>query len=153
MQKHDARRAGLHWDFRLEHGGVLWSWAVPKGPSLDPAHRRLAVRVGDHALDYAAFQGVIAEGEYGAGSVETWDRGTWQPLGDPEEGMRRGTLRFVLRGARLAGRFTLSRMRRRDPGKPETWFLAKGRDEHARAGMGAAEIERAAALPQERGAT
>ena len=102
MQKHAARR--LHWDFRLEHDGVLWSWAVPKGPSLDPADKRLAVHVEDHPLDYADFQGRIPEGEYGAGTVETWDRGTWQPLGDPDEGMRRGELKFALHGRAAARR-------------------------------------------------
>ena len=102
VQKHSAHRAGLHWDFRLEHGGVLWSWAVPKGPSLDPADRRVAIHVEDHPIDYAGFQGVIPDGEYGAGSVETWDRGTWKALDDPEEGMRKGNLRFVLNGTRLS---------------------------------------------------
>ena len=130
-------------------GGVLWSWAVPKGPSLDPADRRMAIHVEDHPVDYAEFQGTIPNGEYGAGSVETWDRGTWQPLEDPDEGMRKGSLRFTLRGKRLAGRFTLARLHRRAPGKPQAWFLIKGHDEHAREGMGAAEIEKeGAALPR-----
>ncbi|MDQ2804288.1 MAG: ATP-dependent DNA ligase, partial [Pseudomonadota bacterium] len=96
VQKHSARRAGLHWDFRLEYDGVLWSWAVRKGPSLDPAEKRVAVHVEDHPLDYAGFQGSIPEGQYGAGSVETWDRGTWDLLGDPATGMGKGELTFVL---------------------------------------------------------
>jgi bifunctional non-homologous end joining protein LigD len=140
IQKHAAQRAGLHWDFRLEHGGVLWSWAVPKGPSLDPADKRLAVHVEDHPIEYAVFEGTIPAEEYGGGSVETWDRGTWEPLSQPEEGMRRGELRFVLRGQRLHGRFTLTRLRRH-PGKQEAWFLIKGHDEEARAGMTAATID------------
>jgi DNA ligase D-like protein (predicted 3'-phosphoesterase) len=119
VQKHTAQRAGLHWDFRLEHGGVLWSWAVPKGPSLDPADRRMAIQVEDHPVDYAEFQGTIAEGEYGAGSVKIWDRGIWQPLEDPDECMRKGTLRFTLPGQHLAGRFTLARLHRRDLRNPD----------------------------------
>ena len=150
VQKHTAHRARLHWDFRLERGGVLWSWAVPKGPSLDPADRRMAIHVEDHPVDYAAFQGTIPDGEYGAGSVETWDRGTWVPLEDPDEGMRKGNLRFVLRGDRLTGRFTLARLHRRDPRKPEAWFLIKGHDEHAREGVGAPEIEQEGATPPPR---
>ena len=150
VQKHTARRAGLHWDFRLEHGGVLWSWAVPKGPSLDPADRRMAIHVEDHPIDYAEFQGTIPDGEYGAGSVETWDRGTWQPLEDPDEGMRKGKLRFTLRGKRLTGRFTLTRLHRRDPRKPDAWFLIKGHDEHAREGMGTPEIKQETGTPPKR---
>jgi len=149
VQKHTARRARLHWDFRLEHCGVLWSWAVPKGPSLDPADRRMAIHVENHPVGYAEFQGTIPDGEYGAGSVETWDRGTWVPLEDPDEGLRKGSLRFVLHGKRLAGRFTLARLHRRDPRKPDAWFLIKGHDEHAREGVGAPEIEQeVSASPQ-----
>ena len=86
VQKHRAHRAGLHWDFRLEHNGVLWSWAVRKGPSMDSADKRIAAHVEDHPLDYADFQGTIPDGHYGAGTVETWDRGTWEPLIDPDAG-------------------------------------------------------------------
>lgn len=141
VQKHAARRAGLHWDFRLEHDGVLWSWAIPKGPSLDPADKRMAIHVEDHPIDYADFEGSIPAGEYGGGDVETWDRGTWEPLADPEDGMRRGELRFVLTGRRLNGRFTLARLHRRDPRKQDAWFLIKGHDDEAREGMTAPTIE------------
>jgi bifunctional non-homologous end joining protein LigD len=139
VQKHAAHRAGLHWDFRLEHGGVLWSWAVPKGPSLDPADRHLAIHVEDHPIDYADFEGEIPAGEYGGGKVETWDRGTWEPLGDPEAGMRKGDLKFVLKGQRLNGRFTLARLHQR--GKQEAWFLIKGHDDEAREGASAPVLE------------
>ncbi len=142
VQKHAAKRAGLHWDFRLEHDGVLWSWAVPKGPSLDPADRRLAIHVEDHPVAYAEFQGSIPAGEYGGGTVETWDRGTWRPLGDPDAGMHDGEIRFVLDGKRLRGRFTLVRLRRRDPRDNAAWFLIKGHDEAAREGAGAAVLEK-----------
>src|SRR6059058_258440 len=126
VQKHAAKRAGLHWDLRLEHEGVLWSWAVRKGPSLDPADRRLAAHVEDHPLDYAEFQGTIPEGQYGAGTVETWDRGSWAPLGDPESGMRKGDLQFLLHGQRLNGRFHLVRLKRRERDRQDAWFLIKG---------------------------
>ena len=139
VQKHAAHRAGVHWDFRLEHGGVLWSWAVPRGPSLDPAVRRMAVHVEDHPVGYATFQGVIPAGQYGAGTVETWDHGTWHPLDDPEAGMAKGHLHFTLNGARLRGRFSLVRTRNR--GKQEAWFLVKHEDEFARAGSTAEQIE------------
>ena len=150
VQKHTAHRAGLHWDFRLEHGGVLWSWAVPKGPSLDPADLRMAIHVEDHPVDYAAFQGTIPDGAYGAGSVETWDHGTWQPLDDPDAGLRKGSLSFILQGKRLAGWFTLARLHRRDRRKPEAWLLIKGHDEHARDGVGAPEIEQETRTPPKR---
>lgn len=141
VQKHAARRAGLHWDFRLEHGGVLWSWAVPQGPSLDPADRRLAAHVEDHPLDYADFQGDIPAGQYGAGEVETWDRGSWEPIGDPEQAMRKGELEFVLHGARLKGRFHLVRLNRRARSRSEGWLLIKGHDEYERAGVDARALE------------
>ncbi|CAM5275531.1 Multifunctional non-homologous end joining protein LigD [Stutzerimonas stutzeri] len=98
IQKHDATR--LHYDFRLELDGTLKSWAIPKGPSLDPAVRRLAVHVEDHPLDYASFEGHIPEGHYGAGDVIVWDRGIWLPDGDPQVGYRKGKLKFTLQGDR-----------------------------------------------------
>jgi len=102
-RKHQAHRAGLHWDFRLQHNGVLWSWAVRKGPSMDPTDKRIAVHVEDHPLDYADFEGTIPDGQYGAGKVEIWDRGTWEPLIDPDAGLRDGEIKFVLSGTRLKG--------------------------------------------------
>ena len=107
IQKHAARR--LHYDFRLENNGVLWSWAVPKGPSLAPGDRRLAVQTEDHPIDYRDFEGTIPEGQYGGGPVIVWDRGEWTPVGDPDEGMRKGRLEFELDGAKLHGRFMLVR--------------------------------------------
>jgi bifunctional non-homologous end joining protein LigD len=140
VQKHAAR--SLHWDFRLEHGGVLWSWAVPKGPSLDPGDKRLAVHVEDHPLDYAEFEGKIPEGQYGAGTVEIWDRGTWWPVGDPEDGLRSGELKFELKGRRLKGGFVLVRLRPRERDRNENWLLIKERDAYARDGATATVIER-----------
>ena len=99
IHKHDATR--LHYDLRLEHDGVLWSWAVTRGPSLDPSERRLAIHVEDHPLDYASFEGAIPEGEYGAGAVIVWDEGIWKPEGDPAAGMKKGHLRFELQGNKL----------------------------------------------------
>ena len=96
IHKHDARR--LHYDLRLEHNGVLWSWAVTRGPSFDPAEKRLAVHVEDHPLDYAAFEGNIPKGSYGAGSVVIWDQGTWMPEGDAAAGRKKGHLSFELTG-------------------------------------------------------
>ena len=108
VQRHAARR--LHYDFRLELDGVLKSWAVPKGPSLDPAEKRLAVHVEDHPIEYGTFEGTIPAGEYGGGEVILWDRGEWEPIEDPEEGYRRGKLKFKLHGQKLHGGWTLARM-------------------------------------------
>jgi len=128
IQKHDASR--LHYDFRLELDGTLKSWAVPKGPSLDPKSRRLAVHVEDHPLEYATFEGTIPAGHYGAGDVIVWDRGIWIPEGDPHEGYRKGKLKFTLEGEKLAGVWNLLRTRM-DGGK-EQWFLIKSNDDAAR---------------------
>lgn len=152
VQKHHAHRAGLHWDFRLEHGGVLWSWAVRKGPSLDPADKRIAVHVEDHPLDYANFEGSIPEGQYGGGDVELWDRGTWQPLEDPDAGMRKGEIKFVLDGQRLHGKFTLVRLKPR-PGqrsRQDNWLLIKGHDDAERKGADSTTIEQDAPAPRSR---
>jgi bifunctional non-homologous end joining protein LigD len=127
IQQHAARR--MHYDFRLELDGVLLSWAVPKGPSLSPKVRRLAVRTEDHPLDYASFEGVIAKGEYGGGAVSVWDRGTWQPDGDARAALAAGKLTFSLDGEKLHGRWHLVRTKPR--GKAESWLLFKGRDELA----------------------
>ena len=129
VQQHGARR--LHFDLRLEWGEVLLSWAVPKGPSLDPAEKRLAVRVEDHPLDYADFEGVIPEGNYGAGVVILWDRGRWIPLEDPEEGLARGKLLFELEGYKLRGGFTLVRTGGRRKPAGRDWLLIKKPDAHA----------------------
>lgn len=131
IQKHDATR--LHFDFRLELDGVLKSWAITKGPSLDPRQKRLAVRVEDHPLDYGSFEGTIPEGQYGGGTVMLWDRGSWEPEGDPHEGLKQGKLSFTLKGERLKGGFTLVRMRGDRTGKKgrENWLLIKERDKEA----------------------
>jgi bifunctional non-homologous end joining protein LigD len=131
IQKHAATR--LHYDFRLELDGVLKSWAVAKGPSYDPADKRLAVQVEDHPFDYRNFEGIIPKGQYGGGTVIVWDRGTWEPIGDPHEGLRNGNLKFVLHGEKLRGRWVLVLMHSKfgDPSKPN-WLLIKERDEEAR---------------------
>ncbi len=115
IQKHDARR--LHYDFRLELDGTLKSWAVPKGPSLDPHDKRLAVHVEDHPLDYADFEGHIPEGQYGGGDVIVWDRGTWRPHGDPRKAYREGKLKFELDGEKLHGAWALVRTHLRASGR------------------------------------
>ena len=130
VQKHDARN--LHYDFRLELDGTLKSWAVPKGPSLDPSVKRMAVEVEDHPLAYGGFEGTIPEGQYGAGSVIVWDRGTWQPAGDAQAGLRDGKLEFELHGDKLAGAWTLVRMKPRPRERQPTWLLMKKKDDHAR---------------------
>ena len=130
VQKHDATR--LHYDFRLALDGVLKSWAVTRGPSLVPGEKRLAVAVEDHPLEYSDFEGTIAEGEYGGGSVIVWDRGTWSPIGDPHRGLKKGHLEFELHGQKLNGRWHLVRMRAKPREKRENWLLIKGDDEFAR---------------------
>ncbi len=130
IQKHAAR--SLHYDFRLELDGTLKSWAVPKGPSLDPAEKRLAVHVEDHPLQYGEFEGTIPEGNYGAGQVEIWDRGAWRPGGNARADYRAGKLKFRLEGEKLHGGWTLVRTRLRASGDKEQWLLIKERDEFAR---------------------
>src|SRR4051812_43047739 len=127
IQQHAARR--MHYDFRLELDGVLLSWSVPKGPSLSPKDRRLAVRTEDHPLDYAGFEGVIPKGEYGGGTVVVWDRGSWEPEGDARAAMAAGKLTFTLHGEKLAGRWHL--VKTKGDGKAENWLLFKARDDAA----------------------
>jgi bifunctional non-homologous end joining protein LigD len=141
IHKHDASR--LHFDLRLELDGVLKSWAVPKGPSLDPAERRLAVHVEDHPLEYAMFEGTIPEGEYGGGTVMLWDAGWWEPdeawmreakghaVLSPAEALAKGDLKFVLHGQKLSGSWALVQMKGRGD---KNWLLIKHRDEAARPG-------------------
>src|SRR3954469_21460592 len=134
VQKHDATR--LHYDFRLELDGVLLSWAVTKGPSTNPADKRLAVHVEDHPLDYGGFEGTIPAGEYGGGTVMLWDEGTWEPQGDPHAMLDKGDLKFVLHGKRMKGEWVLVHMKGRDAHKRdgstrENWLLIKHNDEYA----------------------
>ncbi len=133
VQQHAARR--LHWDLRLEWGGVLLSWAVPKGPSYDPKDKQLAVQTEDHPLEYADFEGVIPKGEYGGGAMIVWDRGQWLPVEDPAAGLESGKLLFELRGYKLRGSWTLVKLKK----EPRSWLLIKERDAWARAGDGAGE--------------
>ena len=154
VQKHEATR--LHYDFRLEMEGVLKSWAVPKGPSLDPADKRLSMQVEDHPVSYFDFEGNIPEGNYGAGSVMVWDVGTWQPLSPvPVDGkyvpgteaeaaamIAKGDLKFRLNGKRLKGDFALIKMKGRRPGsKGNEWLMIKKHDDHVVEGYDAGEID------------
>ncbi len=133
VQRHDATR--LHYDFRLELDGAFKSWAVTRGPSLDPHDKRLAVEVEDHPLDYGDFEGTIPKGQYGGGTVQLWDRGTWSPEEDPHKGLKSGNLKFNLDGERLHGSWVLVRMRHdRNGGKRTNWLLIKHRDKAAREG-------------------
>ena len=132
IQQHAASH--LHYDFRLELAGTLKSWAVPKGPSLDPAHKRLAVHVEDHPLDYGGFEGIIPPQQYGAGTVLLWDRGYWSPVGDPVADYRRGRLKFKLDGHKLRGQWSLVRMDGRHEKGKENWLLIKEKDDEARRG-------------------
>ncbi len=137
VQKHKARR--LHYDFRLELGGVLKSWAVPKGPSLDPAEKRLAMHVEDHPLEYAVFEGQIPKGNYGAGSVIVWDAGTYHPSKTPskkdEDTLKKqyeaGRMKFFLNGKKLKGFFSLFRIASREGDGKDTWLLVKSDDAFA----------------------
>jgi len=133
VQKHDATR--LHYDFRLELDGVLKSWAVTRGPSTNPSDKRLAVRVEDHPVDYGSFEGTIPEGQYGGGTVMLWDEGTWEPIGDPHEGLDGGDLKFRLNGKRMKGEWVLVHMKGRDQktahGPRENWLLIKHKDDYA----------------------
>ena len=132
IQKHDASR--LHYDFRLEMDGVLKSWAITRGPSLNPHDKRLAVEVEDHPLDYGDFEGTIPDEQYGGGTVMLWDRGYWES-DDPERGFKKGDLKFTLHGGKLHGSWVLVRMKGdRYGGKRTNWLLIKHRDEFARAG-------------------
>ncbi len=154
VQKHDATR--LHYDFRLEMDGVLKSWAVPKGPSLDPGDKRLAMQVEDHPVSYFDFEGIIPEGNYGAGTVMVWDVGTWQPLSPvPVNGkyvpgtdteattmLAKGDLKFRLDGKKLKGDFALIKMRGRRPGsKGNEWLLIKKHDDAAVEGYDVDEFD------------
>ncbi|HEU4342707.1 MAG TPA: DNA polymerase ligase N-terminal domain-containing protein [Candidatus Binatia bacterium] len=124
VQKHRASR--LHYDFRLQHDGVMLSWAVPKGPSLDPSQKRFAMQTEDHPIEYNEFEGVIPEGEYGGGTVMIWDRGTWEPeVEDVDRALAKGDLKFTLKGKKLRGSWVLVRMRDRQ------WLLIKHRDKTA----------------------
>lgn len=130
IQKHRASQ--LHYDFRLAYGGTLLSWAVPKGPSLDPSVKRLAMQVEDHPVEYASFEGVIPEGEYGGGTVMVWDTGTWTPeVADVGEALKKGDLKFTLKGKKLRGSWVLVRTKGYGHNADRSWLLIKHRDRYA----------------------
>ncbi len=128
---HEHKATRLHYDFRLEMGGVLKSWAVPKGPSMNPADKRLAVMVAEHPVEYIDYEGIIPEGSYGAGPVVVWDEGTYEAAetGEPESQLEAGKFAFILNGKKLKGAFALARFARGETGKE--WLLMKKKDEHA----------------------
>src|SRR6187551_279763 len=131
IQKHDASH--LHYDFRLEMNGTLKSWAIPKGPSLDPQDKRLAVHVEDHPISYAKFEGSIPKGQYGGGDVIVWDEGIWQPHDEVNAAYKAGKLKFTLIGEKLGGDWALVKTRLRGSGDKEQWLLIKEKDDIARA--------------------
>ena len=133
IQKHRATQ--LHYDFRLEHNGVLLSWAVPKGPSLDPSVKRLAMQVEDHPIEYANFEGVIPGGEYGGGTVMVWDNGEWEPeIEDIDQALQKGDFKFTLYGKKLRGSWVLVRTRGFGSRPDKSWLLIKHRDQYASTG-------------------
>lgn len=138
VQEHHATR--LHWDFRLEIDGVLKSWAIPKGPTLDPREKHLAIQVPDHDMGHAKYEGIIPAGSYGAGPVLIWDKGTFQIADgqDPLSAWKKGSLKFILKGKILKGEFALVRMYM--PGKKNTWLLMKKKDEASKAGWKMQEL-------------
>src|SRR3954470_16284616 len=141
IQKHEASR--LHYDFRLELNGTFKSWAVTRGPSLNPADKRLAVEVEDHPLDYGDFEGTIPKGQYGGGTVLLWDRGFWEPEGDAEKMLAKGDLKFSLDGEKLHGSWVLVRMRGdKFGGKRTNWLLIKHRDKYAKEAKGEAILDK-----------
>jgi len=127
---HEHHSTCLHYDFRLEISGVLKSWAIPKGPSMNPADKRLAVMVEDHPLEYGEFEGIIPQGQYGAGAVLIWDSGEFQTEEDPETALKKGRLHFSLDGKKLKGSFSIVLMKGRGSGKD--WLLIKGKDSFAK---------------------
>ena len=139
VQKHAASR--LHYDFRLELNGVLLSWAVPKGPSLDPNDKRLAMHVEDHPIEYGGFEGIIPPKQYGSGTVMLWDRGIWIPKEDPVAGYKKGKLKFELKGEKLQRRLDLGKESRRQVRRDNAWLLFKEDDEYARTGPEARVVD------------
>jgi ATP-dependent DNA ligase LigD phosphoesterase module/ATP-dependent DNA ligase LigD polymerase module len=139
VQHHAARKD--HYDLRLEWNGVLLSWAVPKGPSYNPKDKRLAVKVEDHPLDYRSFEGTIPKGEYGGGTVMLWDEGFWEPQNDVDEGLSAGSLKFVLKGRRLKGKWVLIRLKAKEGEKKDNWIFLKEKDEYAQDDEGISEFD------------